>query len=232
MHKIKNIKKIILVSSNKGGVGKSTIAANISAHLAKKKFNVGIIDADIYGSSIPNIFDITNINGALAYKNKTLNIKIASIGFVTQEPLIWRGPLITKFIDKLFLHIDWGNLDYLIIDTPPGTGDVHLNIMQNYQIDSMIVITTSHPLSIAKTTKMITMAKKFNIKIAGLIENMSYIIVNSAKQSLFGLSNTTNFCQKHKIPLITQIPIMLQITNIKKTTNEFTSFGNEIEKFL
>ena len=181
-----NIKNTIAVVSGKGGVGKSTISANLAVGLAKKGYKVGIIDADIYGPSMPIMFDVLHYRPISRQINKkqvivpaeNYGVKILSIGFFAEldEAVVWRGPMAVKALKQLIFDADWGELDYLIIDTPPGTGDVHLSIVQSLPLTGAIVVTTPQPVALADAKKAIAMFKMDNIKVTviGLIENMSW----------------------------------------------------------
>jgi Mrp family chromosome partitioning ATPase len=181
-HKIPNIKKIILIASGKGGVGKSTISANTAVALAQLGWKVGLLDADIYGASIPTIFDIQNHEVDINEKTMMIphevhGVKMNSIEFITKnnEALIWRGPMISKVLEQLIKNTDWGELDYLIIDTPPGTGDIHITLLENYQIDGFVLVSTPHQISINNTNKTRKMFDKFNIPNLACVINMAWI---------------------------------------------------------
>ncbi len=215
-YKIPNIKKVISIVSGKGGVGKSTVAASLALYLSSIGKKVGLVDLDIYGPSIPHMFKISEeieINEGKIETFKTSGIEIMSIGFLTKSDasLIWRGPMLTKAIHQLLKLVNWGkddDLDYLIMDTPPGTGDIHLTLSQNYHIDSAIVVTTPHELAVFDAFKSVDMLKKLGIPVAGIIENMSYYINGSEKEYVFGMNNTlSNKCKEHGIESVAKIPI-------------------------
>jgi ATP-binding protein involved in chromosome partitioning len=172
---LKNIKNIIMVGSGKGGVGKSTISSNLALSIASMGWRVGLVDADIYGASIPIIFAIDdimiksnnekkmipiNLNQINGYDE--IDLKINSIGFITKfdEAVVWRGPMISKALDQIILQTEWGEIDYLIIDTPPGTGDIHINLLQKYNIDLMCLVSTESKSSLSNTQKTSSMIKK------------------------------------------------------------------------
>jgi Mrp family chromosome partitioning ATPase len=169
---ISGIKKIILVASGKGGVGKSTFASNLALKLSQIGWSVGLLDADIYGASIPLIFGLekeivkSDENGSriipISFKE---NLKINSIAFIVRsdEAIIWRGPMISKALDQILNQTNWGELDFLIVDTPPGTGDIHISLLENHLIDSVFLISTSHITSLANTQKTFSMFSKFQI---------------------------------------------------------------------
>ncbi|CAK6512137.1 Mrp/NBP35 family ATP-binding protein [Rickettsia helvetica] len=208
-HFIENVKKIILVASGKGGVGKSTISALISQQLSLENYRVGIVDADIYGPSIPHIFGINEVPQTIEGRIipiTTRNIQIMSIGFFVKDhsAIIWRGPMASKTIYQLLSVTKWDNLDYLIIDMPPGTGDIHLSMLENYHLDGVIIVTTPQKISEIDVIRSIDLYQKLGLPILGIIENMSYMLENNSGGHL---------SQKYNIPLITQIPIIQEIAN-------------------
>ena len=212
--KLDKISNVILVSSGKGGVGKSTIASNIAISLAESGYKVGLLDSDVYGPSIPRIFNINqkpDIKDGLIQPHEEQNIKLMSMGFLVPEgsALVWRGPMLTKAIHQLFKLTNWGNLDYLIVDTPPGTGDIHLSIAENYVIDGAVIVTTPQKLALIDAFKAVDMYDKLKIKIMGIIENMSYLSnpINQNKEYIFGKSNLQNYCDDKKIDFLGSIPM-------------------------
>jgi ATP-binding protein involved in chromosome partitioning len=216
---INNVGKIILVAAGKGGVGKSTIAALIAEHLTRKKYAVGIVDADIYGPSIPQIFNVSGAPSIAANKMmmplKSRNIQIMSIGFLVAErsAVAWRGPMASKAIYQLLSSTLWDRLDYLIIDMPPGTGDIHLAILENYHIDGVVVVTTPQQISKLDVQKAIDLYKKFNLKILGIIENMSYFIDSKGRDiKIFAGTSGYNLAQEYSIPFICQLPLMAALS--------------------
>ncbi|ABV73071.1 Mrp protein [Rickettsia canadensis str. McKiel] len=257
-HFVENVKKIILVASGKGGVGKSTISALIAQQLSLENYRVGIVDADIYGPSIPHIFGINEVpktikgqiipitaknrylskfayreefegnteHSTTTYKEvckdastgstyklplelkfgKISTIQIMSIGFFVKDysAIIWRGPMASKTIYQLLSVTKWDNLDYLIIDMPPGTGDIHLSILENYHLDGVIIVTTPQKISEIDVIRSIDLYQKLGLPILGIIENMSYMLEDNSGHHL---------SQKYNIPLMAQIPITLQIAD-------------------
>ena len=219
---IPGVRKTILIVSGKGGVGKSTIAANLALTLSKKGLNVGLLDTDIYGPSIPRIFAIyskPNITRGQFIPLNGNGIKLMSIGFLFPEDtaIIWRGPMITKALHKLLLMTKWDddlgkNLDYLIVDTPPGTGDIHLTLFSNYKIDSAIVVSTPQILTVIDAFKTVNMLNKLEIKVLGFIENMSYLVDNKdEKKMVFGHSKLKKYCLQHNIPILSALPISVEV---------------------
>ncbi|XVN43649.1 MAG: P-loop NTPase [Candidatus Rickettsia vulgarisii] len=205
-HLIDGVKKVILVASGKGGVGKSTIAALIAEQLNLEGHKVGIVDADIYGPSIPHIFGIKSAPEIVNNKMIPLvsrNIKIISIGLLIKDhsAAIWRGPVASKTIYQLLSLTNWGELDYLIIDMPPGTGDIHLSILENYQLDGVIIVTTPQKITQIDVVRSIDLYKKLNLPILGIIENMSSL--NQTPND----SNGEILSKEHSIPLICKISI-------------------------
>lgn len=243
--KLKGVNKIILVASGKGGVGKSTIAANLAISLVELGYKVGLLDADVYGPSIPRIFEIDQkpeVIDDLFQPHKRYGINLMSIGFLVPEnsALVWRGPMITKAVHQFFKMTAWGNLDYLIVDTPPGTGDVHLSIAENYVIDGTIIITTPQKLALIDAFKSVDMFIKLGINIVGIIENMAYYInpANSEKEHIFGKSNLINYCKDKKIKVIEHIPLdhdlsnksLIKLMENKNITTFFNNFAVQITR--
>jgi len=224
--KIENISNVIAVSSGKGGVGKSTITSNLAVSLSKMGFSVGILDADIYGPSIPLMFDISNqkplavnVNGKSKMKPiESYGVKILSIGFFTKsdEAVIWRGPMASKALNQMIFDADWGKLDFLLIDLPPGTGDIHLSIMQSLPISGAIIVSTPQVVALSDARKGVSMFKKenINVPVLGLIENMSYFTpleLPKNKYYLFGKDGAKNLASDLKIPFLGDIPIIQSI---------------------
>ena len=222
-NKLNNVKNIIAISSAKGGVGKSTITANIAVTLSKMGFKVGILDADIYGPSMPIMFDLVgrkplavDVDGKSKMKPlESYGVKILSIGFFTSmdQAVIWRGPMATKALNQLIFDADWGELDFLLIDLPPGTGDIHLSIMQKISVNGAVVVSTPQIVALADARKGISMYKQENIKIPvlGIVENMSYYIPDSKTQEkhyIFGKDGAKNMSDDFDIPFLGEVPIM------------------------
>ena len=209
-----NIKKVIVVAAGKGGVGKSTISALLAQKLASKEKKVGLLDADIYGPSIPNIFSLNSKPEIVEKRMVPLyhyNVKVNSIGFITDpmSSISWRGPMISKALYQLISLTDWGELDYLIIDTPPGTGDIHLSILQNYLVFGVIMVTTPQRISLIDVQRSINLYQKFEVSPIGVIENMSYYKVpnSSEKINLFYGDSGNQISRDYSIPLLTKIAL-------------------------
>ncbi len=217
------VKNIIAISSGKGGVGKSTVAANLAVGLAKSGARVGLIDADIYGPSIPVMFDLVGTRPYVKEeKGKTIvvppekyGIKLLSIGFFVdpQQALIWRGPMASNAMKQLFSDADWGELDYMIVDLPPGTGDIHLTLVQSVPVTGAVVVTTPQQVAISDVRKVADMFKQDAIKVPllGVIENMAWFTPQELpdnKYYIFGKDGGKKFAASLKVPLLGQIPLV------------------------
>lgn len=209
------VKNICLVASGKGGVGKSTITALLAYKLKNMGKKVGIIDADIYGPSIPNIFGIHEkppIENNRMVPLQKEGILLNSIGFLAdpKSALSWRGPMVSKALYQLMSLTDWGELDYLLIDTPPGTGDIHLSLLQNYHIDSAYIVTLPQKISQIDVEKAINLYQKFGIKIAAIIENMSYLrkLDSTEKVKIFPGNAGNEIAVKFDIAEVVHMPII------------------------
>lgn len=220
--KLPHIKNIIMVASGKGGVGKSTIAASLALSLAQEGYATGLLDADIHGPSVPTLF---NLNGrhplSIEKEGKTWikpfdchGIKVISIGFFIDpsQSLLWRGPMVSNALKQLLNDTDWGELDYLVIDTPPGTGDVHLTLLQMYEITGAIVVTTPQTIALDDVIKAIGMFNNKNMAVPmlGIVENMSWftpVLHPDEKYFLFGKGGGAKLSETFGIPLIAQIPL-------------------------
>ena len=217
-NKIKGVKKIIAISSGKGGVGKSTIAVNLAIALKNLKYNVGILDADIYGPSIPKMIGILekpkSEDGINLIPIKKFNLQCMSIGFMVSEetPMIWRGPMVASTIKTFANKVLWDNVDFLIIDMPPGTGDALLTFSQEIDIDGAVIITTPQDIAIIDVKRGVEMFKRTNVKILGIIENMtSFTSDDGVEHFIFGKDGAKNIADKFNIELLGQIPINIDL---------------------
>jgi ATP-binding protein involved in chromosome partitioning len=223
---IPGLKNIIAVASGKGGVGKSTITANLAVTLAKMGFNVGILDADIYGPSIPIMFDVAkkrplsvNVDGKSKMEPiESHGVKVLSIGFFTQpdQAVIWRGPMASKALNQLIFDAAWGELDFMLIDLPPGTGDIHLSIMQSLPITGAVIVSTPQAVALADARKGVAMFQQENISVPvlGIIENMSYFTPEELpdnKYFLFGKDGAKNLSEDLNIPFLGEVPLVQSI---------------------
>ena len=220
---LSSVKNVIAISSAKGGVGKSTITSNIAVTLKEMGFKVGILDADIYGPSMHIMFDLigrkplaVDVDGKSKMKPiESFGIKILSIGFFTKmdQAVIWRGPMATKALNQLIFDADWGDLDFLLIDLPPGTGDIHLSIMQKISVNGAVVVSTPQIVALADARKGVTMYRQenINIPILGIVENMSYYIPDlktQEKHYIFGKDGAKNMSEDFDIPFLGEVPII------------------------
>lgn len=223
---IPGIKNIIAVASGKGGVGKSTVTANLAVSLAKMGFSVGVLDADIYGPSMPIMFDVENekpISVTVDGKSKmkpieSYEVKILSIGFFTapSQAVIWRGPMASKALNQMIFDADWGELDFMLIDLPPGTGDIHLSIMQSLPITGAVVVSTPQAVALADAKKGVSMflSEAINVPVLGIIENMAYFTPAELPQNkyyIFGREGAKNLAADLDVPFLGEVPIVQSV---------------------
>ncbi len=226
---LKNVKNIILVSSGKGGVGKSTVAANLALALANSGAKTGLLDADIYGPSVPIMFGVENARPESTQtadgKNKIVpierfGIKLLSIGFFTDpnQPIPWRGPMATSAIKQLFNDTDWGELDYLVVDMPPGTGDIHITVAQNYPIAGAVIVTTPQQVALADAIKGMAMYQMEGVKvpIIGVVENMAYFSPQELpdhKYYIFGKDGGKRLAADNQVTFLGEIPLVKSVSD-------------------
>ncbi len=226
---LSNIRNIIVVASGKGGVGKSTVSANLALGLAKRGAKVGLIDADIYGPSIPIMFGLETArpNATQTEDGKTriepiekYGIKLLSIGFFTDpnQPIPWRGPMASNAIKQLFNDADWGELDYLVVDLPPGTGDIHITLTQNYPVAGAVIVTTPQNVALSDAKKGIGMflMESINVPILGIVENMSYFTpaeLPDNKYYIFGEGGGRKLAELYNTAFIGEIPLVQSISD-------------------
>jgi ATP-binding protein involved in chromosome partitioning len=223
---IPGIQNIVAVASGKGGVGKSTVTANLAVTLAKMGFKVGVLDADIYGPSIPIMFDVAserplsvNIDGKSKMKPvENYGVKILSIGFFTKpdQAVIWRGPMASKALNQMIFDAAWGELDFLLIDLPPGTGDIHLSIMQALPITGAVVVSTPQSVALADAIKGVAMFQQdsINVPVLGIIENMSYFTpaeLPENKYHIFVKEGAKNLAEDLEVPFLGELPLVQSI---------------------
>ena len=221
-----NVKHIIAVASGKGGVGKSTITSNLAAGLAKLGHKVGLVDADIYGPSAPTMFDLVGRRPEGVEKDgKTLirpiesfGVKVLSIGFFSDpdQAVVWRGPMASKALNQLFKDAEWGELDYLLIDLPPGTGDIHLSLVQNVPLTGVVIVSTPQEVALADARKGINMFQMDSLKVpvVGLVENMAWFTpaeLPDNKYYIFGRDGAKNLAESMNVPLLAQIPLIQSV---------------------
>jgi ATP-binding protein involved in chromosome partitioning len=220
------VKHIIAIASGKGGVGKSTVSANLAVALSQSGAKVGLLDADIYGPSMPLMFDLVNRKPAVSNDSGrnliepivSHGVGILSIGFFTEasQAVPWRGPMVSKALIQLFQDADWGNLDYLLVDLPPGTGDIHLTLVDKIPLAGVIVVSTPQEVALADARKGIDMFRMpmVNVPVLGLIENMAYYIPEDnpdKKEYIFGKDGAKKLSEEMNVPLLGQIPLITRI---------------------
>lgn len=239
MPKYGNIKNVIGVVSGKGGVGKSTVTGILATSLANQGYKVGVLDADITGPSMPRIFGIHDkraniipVNDTKAVKFEPVltetGIKVISINLVNEiedAPVIWRGPVITGVLNQLYADTEWGELDYLLIDMPPGTGDVTLTIMQSYPVKELVVVSTPQSMVSMIVKKLVTMANKVGVDVRGVVENMAYIECECGnKMKVFSKKSSEECAEYLGLPLIAELPINPDLTEALEE--------GKVEKFI
>lgn len=215
-HELSNIKKVIGIVSGKGGVGKSLVTSMMAVTMKRRGHKIAILDADITGPSIPKVFSIDQKPGAselglFPAKSKT-GIQLMSINFLLQDetdPVIWRGPILASTVKQFWSEVIWGDVDYMFIDMPPGTGDVPLTVFQSIKVDGIIIVTSPQELVSMIVTKAVKMAKTMKIPIIGLVENMSYFKCPGCDQEyrIFGESSIEKIAKEHQIPVLAKLPI-------------------------
>src|SRR6516225_6964186 len=186
---IRGVKNLIAIGSGKGGVGKTTVSVNLAIALARQGLSIGLMDADVYGPNVPLMMGINQTPAALGDRIQPLEshgVKLMSMGFLNpgDKPLVWRGPMLHSVIQQFLRGVDWGELDYLIIDLPPGTGDVQLSLVQTAPLTGAIVVTTPSDVSLEDARKAVHMFAQVRVEILGIVENMSYLIVPGTNQKL------------------------------------------------
>ncbi|AFZ71528.1 Mrp/NBP35 family ATP-binding protein [Natronobacterium gregoryi] len=211
-----NVRNVIAVSSGKGGVGKTTVAANLAAGLEKRGAMVGLLDADIHGPNVPKILPIEGEPGVMPNEDivppRSDGVRIISMGFMMEEdddPAILRGPMVNKFMMKFLEGVEWGRLDYLIVDLPPGTGDATLNLLQSMPVTGSVVVTTPQEMALEDTSKGIQMFNKHDTPVLGVVENMSSFVCPSCddQHGLFGTDGADEIVDRYDTPLLGKIPI-------------------------
>ncbi len=219
--RIANIRCILGVGAGKGGVGKSTVAANIAISLAKTGSRVGLLDADLYGPSVPIMLGLKGAKPKVNANNKIVpaeahGIKAISIGFMIQEDMAvaWRGPMVGQAVTQFVRDVDWGELDYLIVDLPPGTGDIILSLCQTVPLDGAVVVSTPQDVAFADVLRAVKMFSMLQVEVLGLVENMSYFHCpdNGKDYPIFGPSNSDRHCAEHSLTFLGALPIELGVS--------------------
>lgn len=256
---LKGVKNIISVVSGKGGVGKSTVAANLALALAQSGANVGLMDADIYGPSVPIMFGVRGerpmmkeVNGKpMIEPLERFGIKLLSIGLLVDESkaVVWRGPMASSAIRQFITDVDWGELDYLIVDMPPGTGDIHLTLAQTVDVTGAVIVTTPQDVALADAKKGIAMfgQAQLNTNIIGLVENMSYFTpaeLPDNKYYIFGKEGGKRLSEEYEIPFLGEIPLVqgireggdiglpIMMSDDEITKQAFRKFVGEVARFV
>ena len=230
-NKINGVKKIIAISSAKGGVGKSTVATNIAIAIKKLGFKTGILDADVYGPSIPLMMGVhekpISEDGIKLIPIKKFDIDLISIGLLVSEdtPMIWRGPMVAGTVKTFTNKVIWNDLDFLIIDMPPGTGDALLTFSQEIDINGIVIVTTPQKIALADVRRGIEMFKKINVKILGIIENMSKLTLEDTDHFIFGKDGGKDMAKKFQIDFLGDIEIN---ENLRKSSDDGVPY---VEKF-
>lgn len=217
-NKVEGIRYSIAVAAGKGGVGKSTVSVNLAIALSKLGAKVGLMDSDLFGPSIPtmmNVHERPSVEGDKIHPMESYGIKLMSMGFLVEpnSPVIWRGPMVTRTIQQFVHNVAWGDLDYLIIDLPPGTGDAQLSLCQTIPLTGSVIVTTPQEVALIDVRKAVSMFERVNVPILGLIENMSYFICpsDSKRYDIFGTGGGQREADRLKVPLFGQIPIEMEV---------------------
>ncbi|MGA4645423.1 Mrp/NBP35 family ATP-binding protein [Limisphaera sp. 4302-co] len=216
--RVPGIRRVLAVASGKGGVGKSTVAANLACALQKLGARVGLLDCDIYGPTIPLMMGVHE-RPAVTERETLLppvghGVKLMSIGFLLDDdqPVIWRGPMIQKAIQQFLTHVEWGELDYLLVDLPPGTGDAQLSLCQTVPLDGGVIVTTPQAASVGVVRKGIAMFQKVHVPIVGIIENMSYFVGPDGRRiEIFGHGGGRAEAERQRLPFLGEIPLYPEI---------------------
>lgn len=231
---MKNIKHVIAVASGKGGVGKSTVAANIALSLAKKGYAVALADADIYGPSVPTLFNIDNeqvmaqeIDGKqYMLPFEKFGIKLMSVGFFVDktQPMLWRGPMAANTLTQMLTETYWGGLDFMILDMPPGTGDIQLSLVQQFSVSGSVFVCTPQQLAVADVRRAVNMFTndQIAVPVLGLVENMAYFTPKELpdnKYYIFGKSGAEQLAKELDMELLVQIPISMDISETNDSGN-------------
>lgn len=216
---LKNVKNVIAVASGKGGVGKSTVSANLALALAAEGAQVGMLDADIYGPSQPRMLGVSgqpdSNDGKSLEPMMAYGVQAMSIGFLVEEetPMIWRGPMVTQALEQLLKDTNWRDLDYLIIDLPPGTGDIQLTLSQRIPVSGAVIVTTPQDIALLDARKGLAMFEKVNVPVLGIVENMAVHVCSNCGHSehIFGSGGGQRMADKHEVPFLGSLPLDIRI---------------------
>src|SRR5690242_10448857 len=209
---IPGVQNIIAVGSGKGGVGKSTVAVNLAITLAKLGHRTGLLDADVYGPNVPLMMGVLQTPHAVGQRIQPLEahgVRLMSMALLNpgDKPLVWRGPMLNSVIQQFLRNVDWGELDYLIIDLPPGTGDVQLTLIQTTPLTGAVVVTTPSDVALEDARKAVNMFEQVREDVLGIVENMSYFEHNGEKLYVFGKGGGAKTAERMKVPLLAEIPL-------------------------
>lgn len=219
--RIEGVQKVIAVSSAKGGVGKSTVSVNLALTLSKQGYKVGLIDADIYGPSVPTLMGQRNAKPQANEDKKIMPIQAHGVSFISfglfiseKDPVIWRGPMLGGVLNQFLFDVEWGELDYLILDLPPGTGDIQLSMIQATEVDGVVVVSTPQQVALLDSQKGLQMFRQVNIPVLGMVENMSYFCADddqSKKYFLFGEGGVKKACETLNVEVLGEVPMEIAL---------------------
>jgi ATP-binding protein involved in chromosome partitioning len=209
---IPGVQNIIAVGSGKGGVGKSTVAVNLAITFANLGYRTGLLDADVYGPNVPLMMGISQTPHAIGQRIQPLEaygVRLMSMAFLNpgDKPLVWRGPMLNSVIQQFLRNVDWGELDYLVIDLPPGTGDVQLTLIQTTPLTGAVVVTTPSDVALEDARKAVNMFEQVREEVLGIVENMSYLEHNGEKLYIFGKGGGARTAERMRVPLLAEIPL-------------------------
>jgi len=215
---IPGIQNLITVGSGKGGVGKTTVSVNLAVALARLNYKIGLLDADVYGPNVPIMMGIQDSPRAVGDRIQPLEqhgVKLMSMGFLNpgDRPVIWRGPMLHNVIQQFLRGVDWGELDYLVIDLPPGTGDVQLSLVQTAPITGAVVVTTPSDVSLEDARKAVNMFRQVRVEVLGMVENMSYLIAPQSKERIdvFGCGGGKRTAEQMGVPFLGELPLIPEV---------------------
>jgi len=223
---LSGVKHVIAVASGKGGVGKSTVAANLAVALAKTGARVGLLDTDIYGPSVPTMFNVTERPNITTKKKlvpiERYGVHLVSMGFLvdTDQAMIWRGPMVTSAVKQFMQEVEWGELDYLVLDLPPGTGDIQLTIVQTVPLTGAVIVSTPQTVALDDARKGVAMFNKVNVPVLGIVENMAYFVpedMPEKKYYIFGKHGARKLAQRLEVPFLGEVPLREQIRETSDT---------------